>query len=243
MRVVCRVNSYSFVNKRFLSNVNQPPQPPQSPQSPQPPLKKTYLDSLSRSEIVGDLQALYKEMERRKYNFRKIWIIGGSVGVVVFYNTFKDWASDQAADVTSKYLENPKFKKDILIFVEATVEELVKSERVQKDVSELLKGCVVQLSESPEIEKKLSELFVRIFKSEMIKTTGAELTDDVVKQILYDEKYAVLRKEATQYIINELIQIINNEELQKNAGVASWNAFKVWFGINPVNNGNTLTPR
>lgn len=160
-------------------------------------------------------------------------IIGGCISVAVFYSAFKDWASDQAADVTSKYLENPKFKKDILIFVEATVEELVKSDRVKKDISDLLKMCVIQLSESPEIEIKLSELFVRIFKSEIVKNSGGELAENVVKQILNDEKYASLREEVIQYVINELIVIVNNEEIQKNAGIASWNAFKVWFGITP----------
>lgn len=97
----------------------------------------------------------------------------------------------------------------------------------------MLKGCVVELSQSPEIEEKLRELFVRIFDSDTIKNVGGELSEDIVNQILHDAKYDQLRKEATQYVVDELIKIVNNEEIQRNAGIASWNAFKVWFGITP----------
>ena len=187
--------------------------------------------SLNDSRMMKDLKDLYVEMENRKYNTR--WIVLSVAGLVcyVFYGKITDWASDQAADVTSKYLENPKFKRDLLVFVEQTIDDLVKSDRVQNDVTRLLKETVVKLSDDQEVQTRLENLFVRIFKSKVIKEAGSELSEDVLNQLLHSEKYENIRKEAMTFVVDELKNIVENKDLQQSVGMASWNAFKVWFGV------------
>lgn len=188
-------------------------------------------DSINRNKIVGDLKELYNEMERRKYNIR--WIAGTIVvvGGYIFYGAITDWATDQAADVTSKYLENPKFKKDIISFVEQTVEELAKSPKIQNDITKLLEITVNNLADNPDIQNKLADLFTTVFKSESIRLAGGELSEDIVNQLLTSPEYETIRNEAIQFVINEMIGILNNNELQQAAGTASWNIFKSFIGV------------
>jgi len=201
---------------------------------------QNVVQSINRNQLLIDLKALYREAERRKYNMRWIGIAGLGIGTYFFYGVITDWATDQAADVTTKYLENPKFKRDIIIFVEDTIDELVKSERVQNDITGLLEQSVYQLADTPEIQDKLAELFTNVFQSETIKNAGGELSEDVVRQLLHSDEYSELREEAIKYIIDETIKIINDDELQRNAGIASWNAFKVWFGGGPPIQNETI---
>jgi len=195
------------------------------------------MTSIGSSKIVNDFTELYNEMERRKYNVRWITIGCAAAVVYIFYGLITDWLSDQAADVTSKYLENPKFKKDVIKFAEEAVNELVKSERVQKDITELLKDTVIKLTDDDTIRTKLTNMFIVIFKTNGIKEAGGELSEDVVNQLLNSPKYENIRQEAVKFVVDEMIQVIKNDELQKNVGIASWNAFKVWFGMTP-NNAN-----
>ena len=237
---------------RFMSQMNNAPtQTPTTPTTPPPTpndtsdLKQKLYEtaeyaygSLNESKMMKDLKDLYVEMENRKYNMR--WIVLSVAGLIcyIFYGKITDWASDQAADVTSKYLENPKFKRDLLVFVEQTIDDLVKSERVQNDITRLLKETVVKLSDDTDVQNKLEGLFVRIFKSKIIKEAGSELSEDVVNQLLHSPKYEKIRKEAITYVVDELKNIVENKDLQQSVGMASWNAFKVWFGVTPTNNNN-----
>jgi len=194
------------------------------------------IDSLNRSRIVGDLKELYKEMERRKYNTR--WIVGSVViiGGCIFYGAITDWATDQAADVTAKYLENPKFKKDVTAFAEQAINELVRSPKVQADITDLLATTVTKLADNPEIQEKLSDLFVKIFRSDAVRNAGGELSEEVVDQLLHSPKYEEIRNDAIRFAIQEMIKIVNDGELQQAAGLASWNIFKVFIGVSSADN-------
>jgi hypothetical protein len=194
------------------------------------------IESLNRSKIVGDLKELYSEMERRKYNTR--WIVGSVVviGGCIFYGAITDWATDQAADVTAKYLENPKFKKDVTAFAEQTINELVRSPKVQADIADLLGDTVKKLADTPEIQEKLADLFVKVFRSEAIRNAGGELSEEVVDQLLNSPKYEDIRNDAIRFAIQEMINIVNNNELQQAAGLASWNIFKVFIGVSSADN-------
>lgn len=191
------------------------------------------VESLNDSRMVKDLKDLYLEMENRKYNMRWIGLTIAGVVLYIFYGKITDWASDQAADVTSKYLDNPKFKRDIVVFVEQTIDDLVKSERVQNDITKLLKDAVVKLSDDEDVQNKLRDLFVKIFKSQAIKEAGSELSEDVLEQLLHSPKYEKIRRQAMDYVVYELRNIVDNKDLQQSVGIASWNAFKVWFGMAP----------
>ena len=202
------------------------------------------IESINRTEIVSDLKELYTEMERRKYNIRWIIGVGGVIGGYIFYGAITDWATDQAADVTSKYLENPKFKKDVVAFAEQTVNELVKSQKVQADITDLLGKAVKDLANNPDIQDRLADLFVKVFKSTSVRTAGGELSEDVVDQLLNSPKYEHIRNEAIKFAIQEMINIINNNELQHAAGQASWNIFKVFIGVSSSDSKNiTITEK
>jgi len=233
MRKATRPVTYNLTHQhvRYISNI--------------PKIIKDSSDaaitSISSSKMLSDFNELYTEMERRKYNMRWIGIACAATVVYIFYGIIVDWLSDQAADVTSKYLENPKFKKDVIKFAEEAVNELVKSERVQKDITELLKDTVIKLTDDPTIRTKLTDLFIDIFKTNGIKSAGAELSEDVVKQLVNSPKYENVRQEAVQFVVNEMINVVKNDELQKNVGMASWNAFKVWFGMTPNNTTDVIS--
>ena len=196
--------------------------------------------SIGQSKLFSDFKELWNEAERRKYNTRWITIGCAATTIYIFYGIIVDWLSDQAADVTSKYLDNPKFKKDIIKFAEDAVNELVKSKRVQNDIVELLERTVIKLTDEPKIKEKLADMFIDIFRTEGIKNAGAELSNDVVLQLLHSEKFKDVRQEMIQFVIDEMIKVVKDEELQKNVGMASWNAFKVWFGMTPYSNTPTV---
>lgn len=176
--------------------------------------------------IVEDLKELYTEMEKRRYNMRRIGLFATAFVCYLFYDHLKNWISVEASDVTSKYLKNENFKRELLVFVEQTIEELAKSERVKRDVSSLLKEVV----KDEQTQRDLSEMFVKIFESQTIKTAGSQLSSEVVKDLFYSTNHESFRNELVSFVVDQLQRVANDSELQQTVGVASWNAFKTWFG-------------
>lgn len=192
---------------------------------------------MNKNQLVGDMRALFKEMERRKYNMR--WIALGGVGVVSYlsYELVKDWFTNEAVDVTNdvtqKYLKNPEFKKNITIFVEDTISELSKSEKVKQDVAFLLEGAVIELASRESVKNELAELFKYVFATEVIRNSGAELSSVVVDRLLTSDEFDSTRTMVTEYFTDEIMNLLADPTVQNKAGTASWNAFKVWFGGGP----------
>ena len=188
--------------------------------------KATFI-KVTKAEMFTDLKELIIEADRRKYNTKLIGLGCLLAVIVTFFGAIKNWATDQAADVTKKYLENPKFKEDITRFAEQTISDLGKSEQVQTDITNLLGKAVINLAEQDDIRDKLAELFANVFKTETVKNAGGELSEDVVKEIIMSEKYATLRDEVVKYVVEEMIRIVNTKELQNATGNAAWTALKV----------------
>jgi hypothetical protein len=187
------------------------------------------MQTMNRNKMIQDMKELYFEMEKRKYNMRGLMIGTGLVTTYFSYGLITDWFTDQAADVTTKYLENPKFKRDIIAFAEETISELTKSERVQQDITKLLEQSVYTLTETEEIQNKLTDLFITIFESKKINDVGSKLSNNIVQDLIHSEEYNEFRRFIAEYMAKEVIKVLNDSNVQNAVGNASWNAFKVWF--------------
>ena len=90
------------------------------------------------NKVVQDSFDLVNEMEKRKYPVK--WIGGFFLlaGSVLSYGLVRDWFTDQASEITSRYLENEVFKQNVVSFVESVISQLAQSEKVQNDVNKLI---------------------------------------------------------------------------------------------------------
>ncbi len=157
----------------------------QTPPAGEPPVPATraaflqrYKEELanvkSKSRLLQDLQALLDEAERRKYKTKRFFAVMGA------YDSIKSFTADQAAAVTTEYLENPRFKQDVSAFVE--------SPEIRKAVEGLLRETVVSLCHDLEVQREVRGLFVRMMQDDEIRAQAQELAADKMTRLLQDDK-------------------------------------------------------
>ncbi len=137
------------------------------------------LNSTQRSALFQDLQALLEEAERRKYHTKRFIVVAGAVVVWLAYDSIKKFTANQAAAVTSEYLENEQFKRDVVAFL--------KSPEIRGGVEQLLKESVLALCEEAEVQRQLEALFVRVMKDEEVRRQAQELAGEKALLLLRDK--------------------------------------------------------
>jgi uncharacterized membrane-anchored protein YjiN (DUF445 family) len=165
--------------------MSQPAEQPAKPTDPEPSVLKRYKDELKsytaglqRSALFQDFEALLQEAERRRYNTRRFFLVSAAVVIWLAYDSIKKFTANQAAAVTSEYLENPQFKKDVVAFLE--------SPEIRRAVEQLLKASVLELCEEPEVQRRLRELVVALLKSEEVQRQAQEMAAERVTLLLRD---------------------------------------------------------
>ena len=133
------------------------------------------LDQKVRSSATfKDIQDLLEEMERRKYSSRRLMIISVLIVGYVSFDLIKTFTANQAADVTTKYLENEQFKADIVKFIS--------SQQIEESVTVLLENAVVQIAQQQQVIEQL-ETLAKHLVSELLKSevslSAQFLLDDV----------------------------------------------------------------
>lgn len=195
---------------------------------------KEAANQLTRTQMMQDMRELYHEMERRRYSAR-VWLASmGAVVLLLSYGWVKDWMSSEAADVTRKYLQNPNFQRDAVVFVQ----DIVRHEHVQREVESLLRTVVLRLSKDEVVKSALEDLFVQVFQTQGIKNAGAELSHDVLRKLAASSE---VREVARRMVTEELNNIVTDQQLQQNVGKASWNVLKSWVGLGSTSTGENKT--
>lgn len=176
------------------------------------------------------MKELLNEMEKRKYNTRVILFGLGGIFIWISYGFITKWASKQTTVITTQSLEDPEFQKKVIEFCENTITELVKSPQVQQDTATLLNDAVIEISQRQVIKDQLTDLFKYIFETEIIKNSATELSADTVEQLINSPDYEGFREDVQKYVSELVVDITNDEKMQKELGDMIWYAIKSMFG-------------
>ena len=178
-------------------------------------------NDFNNTSYIKDLNEMLIEMEKRKYDTKKMRIIILIFIIcllIIFYDIIINWAGQQTTNITTKSLNDPKFKKQVVKFCEETIEELVKSKNIQDNVSNLLKNSVIDLSKDEQIRKSLIELLSKIIITDEMKNSGSQLCEQVVDKIMNSPEHENLRKLIYIYLSNEIQKLSNDKQVQNNLG-------------------------
>ena len=215
------INSHSM---RFMSDKTKIPKIPEikdieshTPFSEVMSVKSQEIyEQIRKSQVKKDFTELVNEMEKRKYNTRIIGAFIGAAGLFFSYSTIKDWFTDQAADFSKDYFENEKFQKSFLVFLENTISDVTKSEKVKKDVNYL----VIETTKDPHVQSALVDMFKNVLYDKQIINSTSDLSNDVVNNIMTSEDYRETREELVNYAVTEIFNILANPKIHLETGNA-----------------------
>lgn len=216
-------------NKRYFSSEqpNNPKikydPPPTTPDPKAEAREKKWKDFYDR--FYSDYNDLSQELERRKYNKRIIAIILASIFGYATYGFFRNLASKEVVQISSKTFDDPKFKEDAIKLItevcesqevqakitellKNTVINLTKDPSVQTNITNLLSQALINLTEKPEVQKALGELL----KKHNVKFAAEESIKNVVLDLINKEDYKELRDEVTQYLTKEIQKQLNEKK-------------------------------
>lgn len=177
-----------------------------------------YLSQASNAKTIQDFRELVGEMHRRRYNLQRIQfgLAGFScVFAYLFYEKIVDWVSDQTTTVTSKSLDDPEFLNKIVEFG-----------------TQAGKRIVYNLSQDEDTKIVFQQFFSELFITKPIIGAASELSDQTVKKLLFDEQHEQLRQHIIQFALDGVHEIIEDKQLQHNAGNLVWTSFNKAF--NPI---------
>ena len=183
-------------------------------------------DTLDKKPFVKDFKELLEEIEKRRYNLRKIYFIIGAAGIFLSYNLIRDWTKDQVQVITTESLKEEKIQKDVLHFCENIISQLRKSPSVQKDIANLLEIAISDLSQRERVQKDLEDIFYRVFTSSLMKNAGKELSASTVQKLLESPEFKNL---VAKYAKEEISQLCHDPEVKQNIGELILNSIKSWF--------------
>lgn len=188
--------------------------------------KKEELVKLFKdNSVVKDSLELVKEMERRRYNVRWIGLSIAGVGTLLFFGAVRDWFTDQASEITTRYLKNETFQKNVVTFVEGVISQLASSPSVQENVNTI----VIRTTKNSDVQQSLIELFTYIFQTDTITSSGTDLSKVVAENLVRSDGFQEVTK---TYATNLVLDVLADPIVQNAASNASWNVIGGWFGSN-----------
>ena len=238
--------SHSFTTN---SSPEQTPQQISSQPPPKSPLnfpftkkhKKQFLSSqqvietfqkirhdIHNAPFIKEWKNIRDEMERKKYNFRRIQIIALLIllGIfVVFYDLITSWASTRASVlITTNSLDDEEFKERMVKIIESLSHSLIHSPSLQSELFDTCEKKIVKLLSPPNNNNNNNK---NHFNNQLINEEGEEKKNDEIssnfqKMIvdllckeLQSEKIQNNSVEFTNEIANELMTSPNYEDIRE----------------------------
>lgn len=160
------------------------------------------LNSLSQTvneaPTTKDIHELFKEMEKRRYNTRKIKWIAGAVGismVVLSAKQIKGFLSSQGAEVTTQSMDDPEFQKKVQELStqvsHQVLHDLMDNQEMQIRLKgytrDVLKDAVVELYKDPDFQKETRQMVGEVVTSKLIEDKSSILAKQVALNLINDE--------------------------------------------------------
>jgi len=174
---------------------------------------------------------LYERIMETSWN-RFLFMLGmvvfGTVMVALNWKDIRKYFTGEVAEVASSALENQKLLTKSNELAIAVAKHLIENEATQEALTELVSDVLADKKTRDE----LIVLFSNLFQDPIILDEATVLSQKVTHRVLQDEKV----NDHAQRVTAELFQkVLDEKQLQNQAGVALWNSIKYaivpnWFG-------------
>ncbi|KAK4534208.1 hypothetical protein CDCA_CDCA01G0233 [Cyanidium caldarium] len=209
--------------------------PPPPPPPPPPDVDHTHISSY--------VKALELALERRGYNLVRItslWLSVFAVGVVLYWNRFLEWGSEQGAGVASRTLEDELVKLKAHQLAAELVQQLIHDERTFQEFLTLLLNVLNSEQSVTTVRSQLHRITSSLLADERLREQFTEMlasaiTSESVKRSALQLTNFVLENEHVRQRARELsTNVLENADVQREAGALAWAAFKSGFlGLHP----------
>lgn len=151
------------------------------------------------ASTTQDVQALLKEMERKRYNMWKIFgylgLFGGTL-ILLSAKQIKSFLSTQTSEVTTKSMNDENFKQQVNELASSTSKEVLNQLLADQELRqkltgytrELLKEAVIELYQTQDFKDETQRMFGDLITSPLVQDKANQLTKNVVNQVLLDEE-------------------------------------------------------
>lgn len=155
-------------------------------------------NQVNEAPTTKDIHALFREMERRRYNTRKIKWLASGIGLTLIClsaRQIKEFLSTQTSEVTTQSMDDPNFQRRVQeLSTQISKEVLSKlmedselKSRLMGYTKDVIEEAVVELYQTPQFKQETREMVADLISSELIQHKSSQLAEQVVKKLIDDD--------------------------------------------------------